>query len=381
MEVNEKGQKEIMEFGSLLQKLRDTPPEFCPYQSSLNNVSAGYIARRQNPYFRQAILHTDSRKLMADSNRRNGIMRPPKDMLGKTANYKTDISVPCILIIPPKKCHVSMISHLEELLDNNDPFVTSLMVRIWHSVRPSNAWTLEKDPQKLVYAINKLSFDLILHRHNTGNCIRYKALSVILAGKQNPILQGLLESMATLPGNWLDCIIRSGLSTFASCRFESAICMLSFVTDREFMKKVCMKGVRPLLTDVFNSLFRLADMFEDTSTVFFVVMAYMVCHNEQQLLLDAILRCGPTARTEFLMSHWPYLVAFVYTYWSRRRLLMLTLRDSVLMGALNEAWRNPISRRGAREAMKAVRQFVETVSPFSTQWPIKQKRTPMVHAS
>nr|CDS18911.1 hypothetical protein EgrG_000676100 [Echinococcus granulosus] len=370
-----------MEFGALLQQLRDTAPDLCPYQSSLNNISASVIAGRQSPYFRQAILHTGLKKSSATLGRRSWIMRPPRGLQIKMNNYTSNISVPCVLLPPPKKFHFSMLSQLEELMDKTNPLLVSLMNRIWHSARPISAWVLEKDKKTLDYALNKLILDLILFRQATGHCVRYKALSVIISAQQNSHLRELLVESAAHPGNWLDQILRSGLSIYSSCRLETAICLLGLVTDVDLISRISTKGVRPAIIDIFISLFRLADMFEDTAPVFFVVMTYLVCHNEDRILLETIVKYGSTAKTTFLVAQWPYLVAFAYTYWSRQRLLGFTLRESLLVRAMDEAWRNPVSRRAAREAMKAIKDFVEVVSSFHTQWPIKQKRTPMVHAN
>ncbi|VDM30774.1 unnamed protein product [Hydatigera taeniaeformis] len=379
--MEEKGSAEggKVGFGALLQHLRSTTPDPCPYQSSLNNVSTSVIAERQNPYFRQAILHTGLKKPTTNLDNRNWIMRPPRGLQIQMNNYTSNISIPCVLLLPPKKFHFSMLTHLEELMDGINPLLISLMNRIWRSARPIGAWVLERDKKTLDYALNKLILDLILFRHATGHCVRYKALSVITSSHQNSRLRELLVESAAHPGNWLDQILRSGLSIYSSCRLEAAICLLGLVTDKELISRVGMKGVRPMIIDIFISLFRLADMFEDTAPVFFVVMTYLVCHNEDRTLLETIVKYGSTAKTTFLVGQWPYLVAFAYTYWSRRRLLSFTLRESLLVKALDEAWRNPVSRRAAREAMKAIKEFVEVVSSFHTHWPVRQKRTPMVH--
>ncbi|KAL5103372.1 hypothetical protein TcWFU_004059 [Taenia crassiceps] len=370
-----------VEFGALLQQLRDTTPEPCPYQSSLNNVSTSVIASRQNPYFRQAILHTSSKKPNANLSRRDWIMRPSRGLQIRTNSHASNLSIPCVLLLPPKKFHLSMISQLEELMDSINPLLLSLMNRIWHSARPISAWVLEKDKKALDYALNKLILDLVLFRHTTGHCVRYKALSVIISSHQNSHLRDSLVESAAHPGSWLDQALRSGLSIYSSCRLETAICLLGLVTDKDLISRIGAKGVRPAIIDVFISLFRLADMFEDTSPVFFIVMTYMVCHNEDRTLLETIIKYGSTAKTTFLVGQWPYLVAFAYTYWSKRRLLSFTLRESLLVRALDEAWRNPVSRRAAREAMNAVKEFLGVVSAFHTHWPIRQKRTPMVHGN
>ncbi|VDD80900.1 unnamed protein product [Mesocestoides corti] len=368
-----------MGLSALLQKLRKAQPEVIPYQSTLNNVSASRLARRQNPYFRQAILHNASRKSRGSKKDCHEWIRPPQVDQTRFAVKPSGIPVRCVFLPPPKNFHFSMITQMEELLDKNHPLLVSMMVRIWQSVRPSNAWVVETDKMTLDYALNRLTLDLLRYRHVAGHCIRFKALSVLHSSHRNRHLRNQMIASAAHPGNWLDQLLRAGLSTYSSCRFEAALCLLGLVTDEDLMGRIYMKGARPLISDIFVSLFLLADMFEDTSTAFFVVMTYMVCHNEHRVLLETILKCGPKAKSQLLIARWPYLVAFAYTYWSRRRLLSFTMRESLLVGILNEAWRNPVSRRAAREAMKGIRDFVESLSPFMTQWPNRQKRTPMVH--
>ncbi|VEL11522.1 unnamed protein product [Protopolystoma xenopodis] len=284
-------------------------------------------------------------------------------------------------------------------------YVIFQLVQLFHRVTPEATWALERNQARLLSGLNCLAAGLLVYRHSSGHPIRYKLLAVLAAAEHNVTLRRILRISAGIVGGWLDQLLRSLTSSHASCRAEAAICLARLACEPRIVNGLggpatsttgggggggggvgVGNGVgggggggggvsgpanlktRDLLYDILASLVRAADTCCESFAEVYACIGFFLQFVQRSIFIDCLLDKGPLCVSPQMVSRWPRLLAYIYTYWEPRILQEVRINEKRAILLLDSAFMNPVSRLSARMALAAFSGYTQLESQILTQY-------------
>lgn len=275
-----------------------------------------------------------------------------------------------VLLMPPEPEEATDVLDLaKRSIQRYKPHVAEFFNRTIRSVRPIKDWINERSDEVLGIALVQLGHDLLRFRNTPGHCVRFKMLCVIKSSIKNSHLLNQLALTAKLPNGWLDQVLRSFSSTYASVRLEVALVIAGLATNKKLVRRLTrVTTVSTLLYDVVVALIRAADLFSESFCDFFMALTYLFHYSPHRSLVDASLDRWPTLQSAEMISAWPLLLVYAFKYWEPNIVVDMGVGSRRMAALLNEILHHPLARHNARVAVDVVENIIHLRNTLVTRW-------------
>lgn len=268
---------------------------------------------------------------------------------------------------------LSIINEIANQFYEADFCVLGLFVNWFERAKPDSSLRQLSTAKEFARLFQILGDEVFYNSYNPAGCIRIEMLIVMSTASRESRLRHFMWAHVK---HWLEPLLCGLFSFQVGTREETCYTLAYMFSSNMLSEDIRHNQTFDIAFDTVAAVIKAIELKPDTFMHYYCLLGYILEGCPNYSILDCIVAKAPLCKHILFRQRWPLFVYYAFRHWDIVYLTVDSVFPKKMVEAMEIATFNPISKKAARLAMKAItmkmRKPVACVTVWTLDWLPKE---------